>query len=620
LILALATLIALLSVSPALAAIKPAPEVACEAYTAVPGPAAAPPAVKSQRVWTDPSPGYGTGVLIQEMSLYAPPRLDRSVSYPAELNYIPYLRYAVNDGTPSSSADAVVVALSGLHAGNNGFDYWAKQLVSKGYKDKGLHLEVWAIDRRVNNLEDTTGLNKAEELGHQGKLQEAAAVIGDYYYKGAVVDGKKFQGFITNDNGKYLAEFGLRVFMEDIYTLITTVYPDQNVRKKKVYVAGDSLGAVLTADFACWDFDGNASTTADIGYNNLAGVIALDALMTPNAIPINQDVFKLISNFLPSVFQNLINTTSLTTYETTLNMLRSGTMPVLLPTSEIGYVPETYVGVEVNAMMADAAPDQESTFYKDTAGFKVDPRTDVILRLCMSKDLAQFLSGEVYQKKVRFTNEALFGIVFDNNFNPITMNQSAEGFLSGPVSEKSFPGIGNLDAYLPSFIWNPMSGFMCYDKMYIPSSTTYLYKWVEAHEIESDAYAKKYTSSGDEVSNIHDIAKCCYEGPSNIAEWYYTTRMFADIMIANTAGASKYGLNLLHANNLSKVPTFIRLNKEGTNIGYAKMNGMNTTGIVMPGQHLDVLMADVNRDSVSKAKTVMYWPLCDWIKKTSGVK
>jgi len=50
------------------------------------------------------------------------------------------------------------------------------------------------------------------------------------------------------------------------------------------------------------------------------------------------------------------------------------------------------------------------------------------------------------------------------------------------------------------------------------------------------------------------------------------------------------------------------------------MNGMNTTGIVMPGQHLDVLMADVNRDSVSKAKTVMYWPLCDWIKKTSGVK
>ena len=110
-------------------------------------------------------------------------------------------------------------------------------------------------------------------------------------------------------------------------------------------------------------------------------------------------------------------------------------------------------------MMADAAPDKESTFYRDTANLEVDPRSDVILRIAMSKDLWQFLSGEVFQKKVRWTNEALFGIVFDNNFNPITMNESAMGFLGGPVSEKSFPAYGNLDAILLSSIWNPMSGF-----------------------------------------------------------------------------------------------------------------------------------------------------------------
>lgn len=617
LVLALAAVICLMPVSPTLPALRPSAGN-CALYTTVPAPAAAPPTVKSSRTWTDDSPfGYGTNVLIQEMYLYAPPRLDMPVSYPPELDYIPYLRYAVNDGTSSASADAVVVALSGLHAGNNGFDYFAKQLVSKAYKDRGMHVEVWALDRRVNNLEDTTGLNKAEELGRQGKREEAARVILDYYYHGAEVDGKKFQGFLTNETARYLSEFGLRVFMEDIYTLICTVFPDQSVRKKKVYVAGDSLGAVLAADFACWDFDGNAATTADIGYNNIAGVIALDALMTPNAIPINQDVLRIISNFLPSIFQNLINMTSLTTYEAVLTMLRVGGMPVLLPTSEIGYVPETYVGVEVNAMMADAAPDEESTFYRDTAGLDVDPRTDVILRLCMSRDLLHFLSGEVYQKKVRFTNEALFGIVFDNNFNPITMNQCAYGFLSGPVSEKSFPGLGNLDAILPGFLWYPISGFMPYDRMYIPSSTTYLYKWVNSDEIESDPYASRYTSSSDEVSNLHDVAKCCYEGPSNIAEWYYTTRMFADIMIANTAGAERFGLNLLHADDLSKVPTFIRLNREGTNIGYAKMNGMNTSGMELPGQHLDVLMMDMDRDP--NAKNLMYLPMCDWIIKTSGI-
>jgi hypothetical protein len=605
-ILALATLMALLVMSPVFGA----PLSAVSSATAT-SPSLPPGLSESSRTWT----GHGVDVLIEQKYLFAKPNLDIAVSYPEVLDYIPYQRYAVS-GTASANANAVVVALSGLHAGNNGFDYFAKQLVSLAKSDKGMNVEVWALDRRVNNLEDTTGLNEAERLGRAGQPQEAVNALNGYYYGGLEINGRTFQGFYTDESAPYLSEFGLKVAMEDIYTLIKMVFPDQNVRKKRVYVAGDSLGAVMTADFACWDFDGNPNTTADIGYNNIAGVMALDALMTPNAIPINQDALKIIANYLPSAFRNLINTTSLTTYATTLNMLRKGTLDVLMPTSEIGYVPTTYLGVEVNAMMADAAPDQESTFYRDTADLEFDPRSDVILRIAMSKDLWQYLSGEVFQKKVRWTNEALFGIVFDNNFNPITMNESAMGFLSGPVSEKSFPAIGNLDAILPSSIWNPMSGFMPYDKMYIPSSTSYLYSWVNSDEIDSDAYARRYTSSSDEVSDLHDIAKCCYEGPSNIAEWYYTTRLFADIMIANTAGAEKYGLNLLHADDLPVVPTFIRLNKEGTNIGYAKMNGMDTRGIELPGQHLDVLMMDMDRNP--NAKNLMYLPMCDWMYGISG--
>ncbi len=605
---ALALIMALSAIGPALG--MPPRAVCTTAATR----AALPPGLsESSRTWT----GHGVEVAIEQKYLYAKPNLDVAVAYPEALDYIPYLRYAVS-GTSSTRANAVVVALSGLHAGNNGFDYFAKQLVSLAKADRGMNVEVWALDRRVNNLEDTTGLNEAERLGRAGDLQGAKGALNGYYYGGKAIDGRTFQGFYTNETASYLSEFGLRVAMEDIYTLIRTEFPNQETRRKRVYVAGDSLGAVMAADFACWDFDGNRTTTADIGYNNIAGVIALDALMTPNAVPINQDVLKVIADFLPGAFRNLINATSLATYASTLNMLRAGTLDVLLPTSEIGYVPTTYLGVEVNAMMADAAPDQESTFYRDTAGLPADPRSDVILRIAMSRNLLQFLSGEVWQKKVRWTNEALFGIVFDNNFNPITMNQSAMGFLSGPVSEKSFPAIGNLDATLPSALWNPISGFMPYDRMYIPTSTTHLYRWVNSDEIESDPYARRYTSSTDEVSDLYDIAKCCYEGPSNIAEWYYTTRLFADIMIANTAGAERYGLNLLHADDISKVPTFIRLNREGTNIGYARMNGVKTAGMEMPGQHLDVLMADVDRDAVSKAKTVMYRPLCDWIYGISG--
>jgi hypothetical protein len=603
-VLALGLIVVLLALSPAMGAVSGETSVSRALPSGL---------FESSRTWT----GHGVEVLIEQKYLYAKPNLDVAVAYPEALDYIPYIRYSVN-GTSTTNANAVVIAQPGLHAGNGCFDYFGKQLVSLAKADRGMNVELWAIDRRGNNLEDHTGLDEAERMWHAGQLKDIQPMLSGYYYRGQSINGRTFDGFYESEDVPYMSEFGLRVAMEDIYTLIKTYFPNQSVRQKRVYVAGDSLGTTMTADFACWDFDGDPNTTADIGYNNIAGVIAMDALMTPNAIPINQDVFRIIADFLPSSFANLINTTSLSTYASTLNMLRNGTMDVLLPTTEVGYVPETHLAVELTALMADAAPDLESTFYTDTADLPSDPRADIMLRLCCSKDLRQYLSGEVYQKKVHWTNEALFGIVFDNNFNPITMNESAEGFLSGPVSEKSFPALGNLDAILPSFIWNPMSGYMPYDRMYIPSSTSYLYSWVNSDEISSDPYARKYTSSSDEVSDLHDIAKCCYEGPSNISEYYYTTRLFADIMIANTSGANRYGLNLLHANDLSKVPTFIRLNKEGTNIGYAKMNGMNTNGITMPGQHLDVMMADVDRDSVSKAVSVLYHPLCDWIYSISG--
>jgi hypothetical protein len=73
---------------------------------------------------------------------------------------------------------------------------------------------------------------------------------------------------------------------------------------------------------------------------------------------------------------------------------------------------------------------------------------------------------------------------------------------------------------------------------------------------------------------------------------------------------------VLHQNQLDDVPTFIRLNEEGTNIGYARMNGMDTRGITMPGQHLDVLMMDMDRDP--NAKDYLYMPMCDWMDGISG--
>jgi hypothetical protein len=601
------------------------------------------PVTISSSTWTDsaaihPISHTDVTVVREEKSLYSVPKLDRAVAYPDVLNYIPYLRYAVQ-GTKGdgSDANAVIIALSGMHAANNGFDVLAKQLVAKAKKDKAMNIEVWAIDRRINNLEDLTGLNACEQAGKNAKtpdeLAAAGQIINDYYYNHVPINGKYFQGFLKNKNMPYLSEFGLRVAMEDVYTLITTMFPDQNVRKKKVYVAGDSLGAVETADFAAWDFDGNAATTADAGYNNIAGVIAFDALMTTSAVPIGQEWLKLASRFIPAELATLINTTSLSTYATALAGLRGGILDVVLPTAELGYVPETYLGAEVTAMLADAAPDLESNFYQAQAPImnQVDPRTDIMLRIAMSKDLNDFLSGVVFQKRVRWTNEALFGIALDNNFNPITMNESAMGFLAGgPVEEKTFPAKGDLDSVLWPIFWNPISGFMPYDHMYIPRDpearktpfTGPLYRWVNYNEISASttdaAFARRYTTSADEVTDLHDLAKAFYDGPSNIAEWYYSTRFFLDMLIAPTKGANKYGLNILHADDMAKEPLFMRLNTHGTNIGYAKMNRISTYGKTLPGHHLDVLMMSMDKTAGNTDKKKMLLPMCDWMKTTTA--
>jgi hypothetical protein len=620
------------------------------------------------------------------------------------LNYITWIRFAPADanGVPEDyhDADAVIIALSGMHAANDGYDTFGKTLVAKA-KAKGQNVEVWAIDRRVNNLEDTTALDYLENLAKHGQVPDratAAEILNNYYWNysptgknplpyktitdpwainpftGVQGESHTFAGFYTDQpvagqpyrSAPWLSEFGLRMAMEDIRTVITTHFDQTagstNNSKKKVYIAGDSLGAVETADFAAWDFNGTA------GHKYIAGIIGLDAQLMTSAIPIsvNSSLLNMGLSFLPGNLADLINTTSLSVYSATLDGLRNGTVSPYLQTSDAGYVPTTYIGAEVTSMLADMAPDAESAFYLDQAPESMlDPRTNVMLKIAFSKDLNDFLSTKVYQKYVRFTNEALLGIALDNNFNPITMNEATMGFLAsvaksgtitdstgrayvtnyaagtdsaGLVEEKSFPSKGGLQKVLWSFIWKPLSGMLPYAKMYIPkdpaarSATKYqsagpLYTWVNFNHIgdttgplsKQAAFARKYTTSASEVTDLHDLAKCFYDGPSNVAEWYYTTRFFSDVLIGTTSGASNYGIRILHANELKNVPQTIWMNKNGTNIVYAQMNGVKING-TLPGTHLDVMMMSMDKPGVSAATSEGYMitPLCDWMKKTSA--
>ena len=49
------------------------------------------------------------------------------------------------------------------------------------------------------------------------------------------------------------------------------------------------------------------------------------------------------------------------------------------------------------------------------------------------------------------------------------------------------------------------------------------------------------------MTDIQDLARALYAGPSNLVEWYFSLRQVVDLMALTMPYAQKYGINYLHA-------------------------------------------------------------------------
>ena len=82
---------------------------------------------------------------------------------PAEQNRLRVVRYRVDTAASSPvAARAIVIMMPGFLGGAGSFDPLARALVRRGKDDPAGPIEVWAIDRRSNLLEDTHGSDVAE--------------------------------------------------------------------------------------------------------------------------------------------------------------------------------------------------------------------------------------------------------------------------------------------------------------------------------------------------------------------------------------------------------------------------------------------------------------------------
>ncbi len=185
-----------------------------------------------------------------------------SVATPAMLNRVPVLRYR-SDVTPAAQVQAVVIAMPGFLGGAGSFDPLARALVRRSVAAHA-PVEVWAIDRRSNLLEDLRGMDAADALGDP----EVAA--GYYYDHSVTVGGASFGGYLsaTDPSISYMSEWGLASTVADLRAVVTRV-PDS---RHHVVLIGHSLGATIVEAYAAWDFDGTP------GYRSVAALGVLDGV------------------------------------------------------------------------------------------------------------------------------------------------------------------------------------------------------------------------------------------------------------------------------------------------------------------------------------------------------
>ncbi len=582
------------------------------------------------RAWTQEE--VDAVVVMEDQVISAP--LPEEWGAPDVCDHLRFLRFRPADGSTldpedpgkvnPDTTDAMLVMLPGILEGANGFEYLGRQMVYMARVQDGLNLEIWAVERRPNTLEDLSVANYLEgelDAGNIGAMEAARKAI-DYYYLGEEVNGRVFQGWLKDPDVPFLAEFGLALDTEDVFKVIETMVPDPAVRKKKVFVGGHSLGGVMTSMFAGWDRDGDPTTLDDAGYNNCAGLFGFDTTVTPVSAMVDP-----ILKQLPQCIQDMLSNMSAGVYGTLVKALREDpNSNRILPFPMIDA--EAMSLLEAVAMLAYYDPDSECTVMREVP---FSDSAHILLRFLHSRDFQTFMDGVPQITDFRYTNEAMLGIVFDDNFAPLGMIQNSMGFLEGgTVVKKDFP---KSDLLMSIPLLSDLVGSMLGQGPYYiandagPSPFKLgqgpLYRWVNFDEVggESDPLyqdkggALTYTTAENEVSDVRDVARAIFKGPLNLTEWYFSTRLMADIVAALFPFGRDYGINFLHGDRLEGMPKIEFIAEQGV------LSGGTFMFLPIPGErelikgynHMDVLTACASAPQRRENEVIR--PLIEFVKE-----
>ncbi len=175
----------------------------------------------------------------------------------AEINFnrAIYTRYFLSD-RDGAQPDAIIVLVPGFEGGAATFYILAENLLRRAAKQANLVLEVWAVDRRSNHLEDTVGLDIAEDL--MEPLVGMDFLFGDALgleLSPALIEGPNRRAVFYNSNTdtSFMAQWTTLVHSQDIDAVVEAARA--SARDGNVFLGGHSAGTGYTARYAATDFN-----------------------------------------------------------------------------------------------------------------------------------------------------------------------------------------------------------------------------------------------------------------------------------------------------------------------------------------------------------------------------
>jgi hypothetical protein len=353
------------------------------------------------------APGYqeahtpGSGVAGVEMA--ASPNVQSLLGASPDLNHVTYLRtYVAKPGAPPPRA--ILILVPGFLGGAGTFSPIARQLVAKFNGS----LEVWATERRPNQLEDRRGSAFTRQLL---ATATSADEKRDALYKGFLFYLPETPSIDTNGNGivdpptllpdalgaarsyvqlaqddmRFAAYWGLDTYLRDWRSLVdaarAVVGPDG-----VVLFGGHSFGTYYAAAYAAYDFDPDPSAV-DAGFRSIDGVLLLEG---------------------GGAFGPSTSAPSLASYESTLESLASPGGPNVYLDSFQGIQPALLGPAAEMSGIAGVELPSEPAIAQRTKVFRNPPFS--------------------FFFKAPTTNRGVVGFFIDDDFQPVTAFRASTGF------------------------------------------------------------------------------------------------------------------------------------------------------------------------------------------------